>query len=231
MSTNSQQPTGAPTEVASTPAAPDVNHALVALCTAVLPVWGRQLATSRTQSEAAVSEMISAFAAIGPHLDMAVRQSRQITAALSFGDEGMTQLVQACDNELSPLLSRLDDEAAAAIRRVLAMIAQSVGALEQVAKPFEHETQMVGQQVERMYVGFQYQDRISQMMTLLHDDLQRLQAVMVEPGSDPDALAQTAWLARLESQYAMAEQRQDHVADSSSGVPHLPDTDIETTFF
>ena len=211
--------------------ADNLNQALVALCTAVLPVWGRQLATSRAQSEAAVSEMISAFAEIGPHLDMAVRQSRQITAALSQGDGGMTQLAQACNNELSPLLSRLDEDAAASIRRVMAMIAQSVGALEQVTRPFEHETQMVGQQVERMYVGFQYQDRISQMMTLLHDDIQRLQSVIVEPGHDLNALTQEAWLTRLESQYAMAEQHQNHVADTSSGSTHLPDTDIETTFF
>jgi hypothetical protein len=212
-------------------AGPDMNQALVSLSKAVLPVWGRQLATSRAQSEAAVTEMISAFAEIGPHLDMAVRQSRQITAALSLGEGGMTQLAQACHNELTPLLAALDLDAALAIRRVLALIDQSVNALEQVARPFEHETQMVGQQVERMYVGFQYQDRISQMMALLHDDILRLQAATLAPVSDAHALAPEAWLARLESQYAMAEQRQGHASTTGSGIDLLPGTDIETTFF
>lgn len=208
-----------------------INQSLVTLSLVVLPVWGRQLATSRTQSEAAVSEMISAFAEIGPHLDRASRQSHQITAALSHGEGGITQLAQACDNELTPLLARLDADAGAAIRRVLAMVGQSVTALEEIAKPFEHETQMVTRQVDRMYVGFQYQDRISQMMTLLHDDIERLQAAMIEPGADLDALAPQAWLARLESLYAMAEQHQGHASNGSSGDGLLPDNDIETTFF
>lgn len=210
---------------------PEINQALVNLSSAVLPVWGRQLATSRTQSEAAVSEMISAFAEIGPHLDRAARQSQQITAALSHGEGGITQLAQACENELTPLLGRLDDAATTAIRRVLVMVGQSVDALEQIAKPFEHETQMVTRQVDRMYVGFQYQDRISQMITLLHEDIQRLQMVMAEPGADRDALAPQAWLDRLESQYAMAEQRHGHSSDALAGNDLLPDNDIETTFF
>lgn len=212
-------------------AAPEINQSLVALALAVLPVWGRQLATSRTQSEAAVSEMIAAFAEIGPHLDRAARQSHQITAALSHGEGGITQLAQACENELIPLLPGLDANATAAIRRVLAMIGQSVESLEQIAKPFEHETKMVSQQVDRMYVGFQYQDRISQMITLLHEDIQRLQAVMEVPGHDREALVPQDWLDRLESQYAMAEQHHGHASNALSGNDLLPDNDIETTFF
>ena len=210
------QQAATPNDVAST-ARPATNQALVALCTAVLPLWGRHLATSRTQSEAAVTEMLSAFAEIGPHLDRAARQSHQITTALAQGDGGVTQLAQACENELTPLLAGLDAPAAAAIQRVMTMIRQSVDALEQIAHPFEHETQMVSRQVERMYVGFQYQDRISQMMTLLHEDIDRLQTVMREPENDIQALAPATWLARLESQYAMAEQHEDHAANASSG--------------
>lgn len=211
--------------------ASDINSDLVSLSLAVLPVWAHQLATSRTQSEAAVSEMISAFAEIGPHLDRAARQSHQITAALSHGEGGITQLAQACDNELTPLLARLDEPAAAAIRHVLAMVGQSVAALEDIAKPFEHETQMVTRQVDRMYVGFQYQDRISQMITLLHEDIQRLQTILLAPGTDRTALAPQAWLARLESQYAMAEQHLGHVANTPSGDDSQPDNGIDTTFF
>ena len=51
------------------------------------------------------------------------------------------------------------------------MVHKAVTALENIAKPFHHETQMVAAQVERMYIGFQYQDRISQMMALLADDM------------------------------------------------------------
>jgi hypothetical protein len=194
----------------------------------LLPVWGRHLATSRTQSEGAVAEMLAAFAEIGPHLDRAARQSQQITAALAQDEGGIINLAQACEVELQPLLAQLDGPAAATLRKVLGMVQKSVHELEQIATPFEHETQMVSQQVERMYVGFQYQDRISQMMTLLHDDMTHLQAVLADPAPPLETLDPTLWLARLESQYVMQDQRNSAKA---SGTPEQPGDDIETTFF
>lgn len=198
-------------------------QALVALSTQVLPVWARQLASSRSQSEGAVTEMLSAFAEIGPHLDMASRQSRQISAALAQGQDGIAQLAQACDQVLQPVLAGCTPAAQAAITQAMAMIHAAVDALEQVSKPFEHETEMVSQQVERMYKGFQYQDRISQMMTLLQEDIERLQVTLQTSQTQINA---ADWLTRLESQYVMAEQRQQHQGDAQSAA----DED-ETTFF
>jgi hypothetical protein len=213
------------------PAPPELNIALLDLCSAVLPVWGRHLAESRSQSEAAVTEMLSAFSEIGPHLNMAARQSRQISAALAHGDSGVLQLAQACEQELTPLLPHLDANSAAAVNRVMSMISRSVTALEQVAQPFEHETQMVSKQVDRMYVGFQYQDRINQMMALLHEDIARLQAALVEPGANLGALSGSDWLERLQAQYAMAEQHDSHGADPAAGVAPSAGSDSEADFF
>lgn len=200
------------------------DRALVALCAQVLPVWARQLASSRSQSETAVAEMLGAFAEIGPHLDMATRQSGQITSALAQGSGGITGLADACEQELGPLLPTLDAPTAAAIGRVMQMIRSAVDALETISKPFERETQLVGQQVERMYRGFQYQDRISQMMTLLHQDIERLQNALTDASVDVDS---TAWLSRLESQYVMTEQRHHHSEQGGAGASD----DEETTFF
>lgn len=199
-------------------------QALLALSAQVLPVWARQLASSRSQSEAAVAEMLSAFAEIGPHLDMASRQSKQISAALAQGAGGITQLAQACDLVLQPVLGTCTPETKAAIAQVLAMIHATVDALEKIAKPFERETQMVSQQVERMYKGFQYQDRISQMMTLLHEDIERLQAAVQAPVVNANP---ADWLARLESQYVMTDQRQQHADGATTAAA---DND-EPTFF
>jgi len=201
-------------------------QALVRLSAQVLPVWARQLAGSRAQSETAVTEMLSAFAEIGPHLDRAARQSQQISAALAQGDGSITQLAQACDKVLQPALPGCTPQAVQAIGQVMAMIHACVDAIAQIAKPFEHETQMVSQQVERMYQGFQYQDRISQMMTLLHDDIERLQLAMTQKQGAPIDPAQ--WLARLEAGYVMAEQRHQH--GGSVGVSGASGSD-DTTFF
>lgn len=201
---------------------------LVALCAGLLPVWSRHLATSRSQSEVAVSEMLKAFADIGPHIDMAERQSQQINDALVQTEGGVAGLVQACECALAPLLqdTNMSIASKAAIGNVLSMVRRSVGALEHIAKPFQHETQMVAEQVERMYMGFQYQDRISQMMALLEGDIARLQQALVAPiGTVPDL---QTWLGQLESQYAMAEQRKDH----SGAQADAPAADSnETTFF
>ena len=105
------------------------------------------------------------------------------------------------------------------------MIHDTVDAIEQIAKPFEHETKMVSQQVERMYKGFQYQDRISQMMTLLHEDIERLHAALQTPAANANA---ADWLARLESQYVMTDQRQQHTDGGSAAVA---DDNDEPTFF
>jgi len=208
--------------------APHPAQAHVALCEAVLPIWGRHLATSRAQSEGAVSEMLKAFAEIGPHINMAERQSQQINDALAQPVDGVMGLSNACAHLLAPVLAdaALAPAVRTAIEQALGLVRSSVSALEAIAKPFQHETQMVAAQVDRMYMGFQYQDRISQMLTLLEADVARLQQVISNPSvAPPDA---STWLAQLESQYAMAEQHRNHQADSADKT--APDCD-ETTFF
>ena len=204
-------------------------RALVALSAHVLPVWARQLAGSRSQSEGAVADMLAAFAEIGPYLDLASRQARQLSDALSQGPGSMAQLAQSCELVLQPVMQSGSPEARAAVAEVMSMIHARVDALEQVAQPLAHETRMVSLQVERMYKCFQYQDRISQMMTLLHEDIERLRVAMTAPDLKPDELGPDKWLERLESQYVMAEQHQQH-AGLVGKLLASPDDD-DTTFF
>lgn len=205
---------------------PEVVHAMVALCQSVLPVWGRHLETARDHAEVAVAEMLSAFADTGPHLEMTARRSREINTTLLASGDGLKQLAQVCDDRLLPLMPKLDADGADAVHHVLQTIRRTIAALERIATPFEHESQMASHQVERMYVGFQYQDRISQMMTLLSDDMHRLQLLLAAPGTDAAALSAEAWMAQLESRYAMQAQRNAH-----QGVCAAQAGDLETDFF
>ena len=207
---------------------PQAALALVVLCKGLLPVWSRHLAACRGQSEAAVTEMLKAFADIRPHINMAERQSQQINDALSQSADGVAGLVGACEQVLAPALqdAQLPASARLAIEQALSMVRTTVGALEEIAKPFQHETQRVAEQVERMYMGFQYQDRTSQMTALLEGDLTRLQSSLDLTAADVPSLAE--WLAQLEARYAMAEQHQNHHADST-GSPAADEN--ETTFF
>lgn len=194
----------------------------------VLPVWARHLASSRAQSEVAVGEMLKAFADIGPHINLAELQARQITQALSQADGGITRLTQACERALAPVLANPATPAAAsaAIAEVLHMVHSAVDALEDIAKPFSQQTQMVAEHVERMYMGFQYQDKTSQMMSLLEGDIANMQVALASTEGEVPSLAE--WLARLESQYAMQEQRQSHTGQDASGATG---EENGTTFF
>lgn len=206
---------------------PDHTAAQAHLCAGVMPVWQRHLASSRQQSEQAVTQMLQAFADINPHINRAELQAQQITAALSQADGGITKLTEACQRELAPVLAdpQLPVAAAQAIGRAFGLVQNAVEALEGIAKPFSHETQMVAEQVERMYVAFQFQDRISQMMALLESDIDRMCATLQSSAQAPPQVAQ--WLEQLASQYAMKEQRQNHAASPGGGGA---DND-ETTFF
>lgn len=201
--------------------------ARVALCAAVMPVWLRHIASSRAQSEQAVTQMLQAFADINPHIDLAERQAQQITEALSQADGGITKLTNACERALAPILAdpQLAPEAKRAVTTVLELVQNAVDALDDIAKPFSRETALVAEQVERMYIAFQFQDRISQMMALLESDIDRMHKVIVEAANDPPAVAD--WLEQLASQYAMKEQHQNHGA-GDGGAGSASD---ETTFF
>lgn len=202
---------------------------LVGLCSGLLPVWARHLATSRSQSEGAVSEMMQAFASLNPHLQSAQLQSQEITAALSPGDGTVTGLAQACEQALAPLRDnpQLPAGGAASIDAALALVRNAVRSIERINRPFSHETEAVAQQVERMYIGFQYQDRISQMMALLEADMASLQAML--DGHSAEAPDLQLWLDRLEAQYAMADQRHSHAGAQGTGP--AGGADQETTFF
>ncbi|MDT8990108.1 hypothetical protein RQP54_04460 [Curvibacter sp. APW13] len=212
----------------NTPTANDdgVARAKVQLCASVIPVWVRHLAESRLQSEQAVSQMLQAFSDIDPHINRAERQALEITQALSQADGGITKLTAACERTLAPVLADpgLSQASAQAIRTALGLVQSAVEALEQIAKPFSHETQMVAAQVERMYIAFQFQDRISQMMALLESDIDRMQHTLQDQSTGVPRSEE--WLAQLASQYAMKEQRENHDGARDGAVGNE-----ETTFF
>ena len=218
--------TASVSEATRAQSSPEVQRAIVALCQSVLPVWGRHLDTARDHAEVAVAEMLSAFSDIAPQLDMAMRQSQELNAVLQAPEYGLGHLAQVCDGHLLPLIPNLDAEGAVAVHHVLETVHRTIAALGCLAKPFDHEARMVSLQVERMYVGLQYQDRISQMMTLLSDDMNRLQLLLADPDANVADMAQDAWMAQLESRYAMDAQRNAHEGGSAA-----PSSGLETDFF
>lgn len=81
--------------------------------------------------------------------------------------------------------------------------------------------------VDQLLQAFQYQDRLSQRMSLLEEDITRLIAVLAGKGEPIPEVH--AWLSRLESQYAMQEQVHDHNGQIQQGIAN--DGGQEAHFF
>lgn len=146
---------------------PNVQAALADLCVNLLPIWSKQLATSRLQSQKAVGQLLAAF------------------------------------NALSP-------------------------ALQKVAAAKGTKNEALRAHIEQMFVGLQFQDRTDQMLALLQQDISRLHGLVKQDHPDLAELSVPDWLARLESQYVMAEQRRDH----GPALPNeRPNPNSEVSFF
>lgn len=84
--------------------------------------------------------------------------------------------------------------------------------------------------LDEILMGFQYHDRMAQMLALVQADMERLTQVL-PPSTSPVELEPAQWLARLADGYAMAEQRINHAADDFSDPASPQSSASETTYF
>jgi hypothetical protein len=83
-------------------------------------------------------------------------------------------------------------------------------------------------QKDRMYQGFQYQDRLNQMLDLVVRDIHRLYAVLNTEDADATSLRATDWLERLQNEFVMAEQ---HGLAPASNTARDSEAGNDVTFF
>ena len=87
-------------------------------------------------------------------------------------------------------------------------------ALGHMAQELQHSSRHVEQAVTQVLVDLQFQDRVSQIVGHVTDDMRRLQDCLqqLEP------LDRTAWLRQLESTYTTLEQQHIHGGGSASSA-------------
>ncbi|XVJ71153.1 MAG: hypothetical protein HEQ39_17215 [Rhizobacter sp.] len=88
--------------------------------------------------------------------------------------------------------------------------------LQQEAESLRQRGLSIQADIVSMLVSFQYQDRMSQVLAVVSEDLRRLQAQAQAPPEELPSAAQ--WLGRLASSYTMVEEHQAH-----EGSPTKPD--------
>lgn len=128
--------------------------------------------------------------------------------------------------------SRVVVDAESAIREVLVSLETSAQEVIASSDVLQRDSREISAQIETLLVGFQFQDRISQILTLVCADMSKLQDVVrdVDPEGGADSLERldpTTWLAEMERRYAMAEQRINHAGGQAKAASNASDI----TFF
>lgn len=149
----------------------------------------RQLAT---QSSDAANKMMSRTNGI----DLELQELRNRAAASDSSDEA------------------LQDQAASNARAVISGLLQSLGDLNRSSRELQEAGTAVHDEFERVLMNFQAQDRLSQMLNCVTDDINRL-TDWVNQGGDLSASQASDWLARLDASYTMEEQRSEHHGNTS----------------
>jgi len=144
----------------------------------------------------------------------------QTRAADPAADRALVQLMSRVLPVWMRHLASSREQSEAAVAQMLTAFGELVPLMAPAQRDLRPEPGLT-EPIERMYQGFQYQDRVSQMVALLQQDMDRLLQALALGDTTLNA---EQWLARLESGYVMAEQHHSHHGKSAND----PD---ETTFF
>jgi methyl-accepting chemotaxis protein len=121
------------------------------------------------------------------------------------------------------------------IEKVLGQFQSTATGLNDSADVMRRESQLIQSEISDVLVALQFQDRISQVLSHVRSDLDKLHQTLEESGQQladgvmPQPLDTAAWLNALTSTYTIAEQHSVH----GGGRPALqaPASTTEITFF
>ena len=128
----------------------------------------------------------------------------------------------ACADQLSQQDDAVVAGAEEVIHRVIGRFNDSAGALARTAGQLEQESDGVREQVSRVLVDLQFQDRVSQILALIERDIERLDGQLgadrrsFSAGARPQPIDAGAWLRQFESGYTTLEQH-EHAGGAGSG--------------
>ena len=121
------------------------------------------------------------------------------------------------------------------IENVLAQFGVTATGLNDSAETMRQESHLIQGEISDVLVALQFQDRISQVLSHVRSDLDKLNSTLdaseqqISAGVMPEPLDTAAWLDALTSTYTMAEQHSVHGGDHPALQAQSSATEI--TFF
>lgn len=159
----------------------------------------------------------SGFAVVAQEVRQLATQSTEAANKMMSRTNKVDLELQALRNQAATHDSSdeaLRDEACANARAVISGLLQSLGDMNRSSRELQEAGAAVSAEFERVLVGFQTQDRLSQMLTCVTDDIKRMTEWLAQ-GGDLSVAQAGEWLARLDDSYTMEEQRSEHHGNTS----------------
>ncbi|MBQ0934597.1 methyl-accepting chemotaxis protein [Ideonella paludis] len=154
----------------------------------------------------------SGFAVVAQEVRNLANQSRQAGAALGKHLADMQERVRLIRQQGSHLNTSDDElvlQAEQNARHLVGGLLASISDVSRAQRTLREAGTQVQSEMERILVSLQSQDRMSQMLVSVTDDMTRLQD-WLEGGEDEAASSIPRWLDRLEASYTMEDLRSSH---------------------
>ena len=154
----------------------------------------------------------SGFAVVASEVEQLATQSGQVAQTMmsrttAIEDQLAAMRVRTAAMDLSD--AALQTQAEAAARVVVADLLGDLSQLSRTSRDLQAAGAAVQEEVERVLMNFQSQDRLTQMLNCVTDDMGRMGDWLAQEGDLGSAQAD-AWLERLDASYTMEEQRSGH---------------------
>ncbi|WP_375233165.1 methyl-accepting chemotaxis protein [Pseudomonas syringae] len=143
---------------------------------------------------------------------------QQMSAKVDIINNAITQLVQAASSGADQD-SQSVTTSEQSIQNVLERFQTITRHLAESADLLKQESYGIRDEMTEVLVSLQFQDRVSQILSHVRDNIDALHAHLLQPSQSPDqavAIDARQWLARMESTYATDEQRRTHRGESAA---------------
>ena len=142
---------------------------------------------------------------------------QQMSAKVDIINNAITQLVQAASSSADQD-SHSVAESENSIQVVLARFQNITGRLAESADLLKQESYGIRDEMTEVLVNLQFQDRVSQILSHVRDNMHALHEHLLQASQTPDqrmAVDARQWLARMEATYATDEQRRLHHGEAA----------------
>lgn len=182
---------------------------------------------------------------VGRGFAVVASEVRKLSQSSAETGKKITETVETVNNAIAHTLEvsrhfAQQDEAMAAeseqtIEKVLGQFHVTANGLNESADVMRQESQLIQAEISDVLVALQFQDRISQVLSHVRNDLEKLNQTLgtteqqLAQGLVPQALDPQAWLDALNSTYTMPEQYGVH--GGTQAAASAPSSSNEITFF